>query len=183
MIVPAKQEGNEIGPDIPAGVEWIAARRNDDGTYTLTLRPEYLEAQRAAETLALKKATRVAVAPRLAAGEMTQAELADVAPVFDPWETATAYATGDVVSYDGSLWECRQGHTSQPDWTPDAVLALWQRYRGSDEPAEVTAWAPATPYAVDERVTYNGTTYRCLQAHTSQVGWEPPNVPALWAAE
>src|ERR1700722_2038412 len=22
--------------------------------------------------------------------------------------------------------------------------------------------------------------YKCLQAHTSQVGWEPPNVPALW---
>ena len=22
--------------------------------------------------------------------------------------------------------------------------------------------------------------YKCIQAHTSQVGWEPPNVPALW---
>ena len=22
--------------------------------------------------------------------------------------------------------------------------------------------------------------YKCLQAHTSQVGWEPPAVPALW---
>jgi chitinase len=22
--------------------------------------------------------------------------------------------------------------------------------------------------------------YRCLQSHTSLVGWEPPNVPALW---
>ena len=27
---------------------------------------------------------------------------------------------------------------------------------------------------------YGGHTYKCLQAHTSQVGWEPPNVPALW---
>ncbi|WP_390891272.1 carbohydrate-binding protein [Dactylosporangium roseum] len=24
--------------------------------------------------------------------------------------------------------------------------------------------------------------HRCLQAHTSQVGWEPPNVAALWSA-
>ncbi len=41
-------------------------------------------------------------------------------------------------------------------------------------------WAPNTAYAVGDTVTYNGVTYRCLQAHTSQVGWEPPNVPALW---
>ena len=28
----------------------------------------------------------------------------------------------------------------------------------------------------------NGHLYRCQQAHTSQSGWEPENVPALWAA-
>ena len=43
------------------------------------------------------------------------------------------------------------------------------------------AWAPNTAYAVNDTVTYNSVTYKCLQAHTSQVGWEPPNVPALWA--
>src|SRR6185436_10001287 len=42
------------------------------------------------------------------------------------------------------------------------------------------AWAPNTAYAVGALVTYGGHTYKCLQAHTSQVGWEPPNVPALW---
>jgi len=31
-------------------------------------------------------------------------------------------------------------------------------------------------------VSYNGHNYQCLQAHTSLVGWEPPNVPALWQA-
>jgi len=42
------------------------------------------------------------------------------------------------------------------------------------------AWAPNTAYAVGALVTYGGHTYKCIQAHTSQVGWEPPNVPALW---
>lgn len=32
----------------------------------------------------------------------------------------------------------------------------------------------------DDNVMYDGTEYSCLQAHTSQTGWEPPNVPALW---
>ena len=42
------------------------------------------------------------------------------------------------------------------------------------------AWAPNTAYAVNDTVTYSGSTYTCIQAHTSLVGWEPPNVPALW---
>ncbi len=42
------------------------------------------------------------------------------------------------------------------------------------------AWAPNTAYAVNDTVTYSGSTYTCLQAHTSLVGWEPSNAPALW---
>ncbi|MEV0582333.1 M4 family metallopeptidase [Nonomuraea sp. NPDC050310] len=43
-----------------------------------------------------------------------------------------------------------------------------------------TTWQTWTPYAVGATVTYEGVSYRCLQAHTSLPGWEPPNVPALW---
>ncbi|KOP65840.1 sugar-binding protein [Bacillus sp. FJAT-18019] len=42
------------------------------------------------------------------------------------------------------------------------------------------AWTPNTAYEVNDTVTYSGSTYTCLQAHTSLVGWEPSNVPALW---
>ncbi|MGG3280447.1 carbohydrate-binding protein [Paenibacillus solani] len=42
------------------------------------------------------------------------------------------------------------------------------------------AWTPNTAYAVNDTVTYSGSTYTCLQAHTSLEGWEPSNVPALW---
>ena len=42
------------------------------------------------------------------------------------------------------------------------------------------SWAADKAYAVDDRVRYNFTLYKCVQAHTSQIGWEPPNVPALW---
>ncbi|MEU3459291.1 carbohydrate-binding protein [Streptomyces sp. NPDC006733] len=41
-------------------------------------------------------------------------------------------------------------------------------------------WAPGTAYQAGQQVTYGGATYRCVQAHTSMAGWEPPNVPALW---
>jgi hypothetical protein len=38
-------------------------------------------------------------------------------------------------------------------------------------------------YAVGNLVTYGGATYRCIQAHTSQVGWEPPNTASLWTLQ
>ncbi|WP_410636390.1 carbohydrate-binding protein [Amycolatopsis sp. cmx-4-83] len=45
-----------------------------------------------------------------------------------------------------------------------------------------TSWAVGTTYAAGARVTYGGGGYVCLQGHTAQPGWEPPNVPALWRA-
>ncbi|MFB4271296.1 lytic polysaccharide monooxygenase [Nonomuraea sp. GTA35] len=41
-------------------------------------------------------------------------------------------------------------------------------------------WRAGTAYRVGDRVTYNGLTYECTQAHTALTGWEPPNVAALW---
>ena len=35
-------------------------------------------------------------------------------------------------------------------------------------------------YAVGDRVRYEDKLYKCVQAHTSQIGWEPPVTPALW---
>jgi protocatechuate 3,4-dioxygenase beta subunit len=41
-------------------------------------------------------------------------------------------------------------------------------------------WQAGRTYAAGDTVTYGGSTYRCIQGHTAQVGWEPPNVPSLW---
>lgn len=41
-------------------------------------------------------------------------------------------------------------------------------------------WEPDKAYAVDERVRHNDKLYRVVQAHTSQFGWEPDVVPALF---
>lgn len=41
-------------------------------------------------------------------------------------------------------------------------------------------WESNKSYNADERVTYNGLLYRCVQAHTSQDTWTPDAVPALW---
>jgi hypothetical protein len=41
------------------------------------------------------------------------------------WAVGTAYSVGDVVTYQGAEYECRQAHTAITGWTPAAVPALW----------------------------------------------------------
>lgn len=42
------------------------------------------------------------------------------------------------------------------------------------------AWAADTVYTSNIRIRYVEKLYRCVQAHTSQEGWEPDKTPALW---
>ena len=41
-------------------------------------------------------------------------------------------------------------------------------------------WADETTYEVGDRVKYEDTLYKCVQAHTSQADWTPDLTPALW---
>lgn len=75
--------------------------------------------------------------------------------------------TPGVLNYDGRIWEILETST-QPD-TPET----------SEQPA-VPAWKPGIVVNPGQKYTHNGTTYEVVQAHTTQAGWEPPAVPALW---
>ena len=41
-------------------------------------------------------------------------------------------------------------------------------------------WKASIAYTVGYKAQHIGKLWRCRQAHTSQEGWEPENVPALW---
>ena len=41
-------------------------------------------------------------------------------------------------------------------------------------------WASCMDYSAGYKVQRGGRLWRCVQAHTSQNGWEPENTPALW---
>lgn len=42
-------------------------------------------------------------------------------------------------------------------------------------------WAYPIAYTVGQIRRYNGTLYKCVQAHTSQADWAPPAAPSLWS--
>lgn len=41
-------------------------------------------------------------------------------------------------------------------------------------------WKPKVNYVAGQRRNFDGVLYRCLQNHTSQVGWEPNVAVSLW---
>jgi hypothetical protein len=47
--------------------------------------------------------------------------------------------------------------------------------------AAIPAWAPFVSYQAGDLVTFEGATYRVLEAHTSLPGWEPTKLPNLFA--
>ena len=48
------------------------------------------------------------------------------------------------------------------------------------EQPDTPAWQPGVAVNPGQKYTHNGDTYEVIQAHTTQAGWEPPAVPALW---
>lgn len=41
-------------------------------------------------------------------------------------------------------------------------------------------WDVNVEYAKDDVRRYDSKLWRCVQGHTSQIGWEPPNAASLW---
>lgn len=123
----------------------------------------------------------------------------DGTPVWcQPVGAFDAWPVGAVVAHAGKRW--RNALSKVNVWEPgaDGPVPTWEDITPPppDDPGdsgqtppvdtdpdpepEVPAWAPGAAYPVGHLVTHGGATYRCAQAHTSQTGWEPPAVPALW---
>ncbi|WP_130811395.1 carbohydrate-binding protein [Olsenella sp. Marseille-P4559] len=115
-------------------------------------------------------------------------DLAEIAPaIYQAWMgDGHAYASGERVSYDGTLYTCLQAHTSQADWSPTAAASLWARTLeagNADTPtSEVPEWVQpdsTNPYAQGARVKHGGKVWESTVANNV---WEPgaTGTEALW---
>lgn len=93
------------------------------------------------------------------------------------WTAGTTYKTGDVITYNYSLYRVIQGHTSQSDWTPDIVPALFVRVYKGEVPSSgdaISEWVQPTgahdAYQANDVVTHSGVTWRSTVDNNV---WEP----------
>jgi hypothetical protein len=62
-----------------------------------------------------------------------------------------------------------------------AVDAAGNRSTGSfTVTVRVAAWKTGVSYSIGQLAVYQGTTWKCIQAHRSQSDWTPARTPALW---
>ncbi|WP_312098972.1 carbohydrate-binding protein [Corynebacterium dentalis] len=103
---------------------------------------------------------------------------------------AKMYRKGAIVRWNGKVWQSMTDQLNS--WEPGAAGVysfIWTDITPATTP---TGTAPdgtqANPYpfkaglnlTVGQYVTYNGSTYKVIQAHTTQDGWNPPAVPSLF---
>ena len=82
-------------------------------------------------------------------------EAETVTALFPDWETDKAYAVGDRVKFNELLYRCVQAHTSQADWTPDVVPALWVRTSTEEWPEWIQPTGAHDAYSKGDKVSHN----------------------------
>ncbi|MFF3217189.1 carbohydrate-binding protein [Streptomyces sp. NPDC002886] len=110
----------------------------------------------------------------------------------EPGDSGGSYISGSQAQgvTSGGSGNCSSGGTTffQPLNPILSAYGLTLKVTGTDpgpgpgpgDPEPGGTWKAGSVYAAGATVTYGGASYRCIQGHQAQTGWEPPVVPALW---
>lgn len=101
--------------------------------------------------------------------------------LFPSWAVGTSYTLGVRVRYGEKLYKCVQAHTSQSDWTPDAIPALWTEVA---PPGEIPVWKQPTgaqdAYMTGDKVWYPDVNTTVYESTIDNNVWSPTDYPKGW---
>lgn len=101
---------------------------------------------------------------------MTDEEALEHKVLFKLWQPGLEYQKDEKVRYGDNLYQCIQPHTSQADWMPPAVPALWRAFSLAEYPEWVQPLGAHDAYGKGDTVTHNGKKWTSeLDGNT----WEP----------
>jgi hypothetical protein len=104
------------------------------------------------------------------ADTLQDADALEVIELFPEFQAGTEYKVGDRVRYFNLLYKCVQAHTSQPDWTPDVVPALWTVVSVEEWPEWTMSTGAQDSYKMGDKVSHNGKHWESI---TDNNVWEP----------
>lgn len=128
-----------------------------------TQKDQMIEERRKREVLqarqaSIEVATSITFVTLAETGTIDEETATEHIDLFSPWAEGIAYEMGNIRSYEGELYRCVQAHTSQSDWTPDKVPALWVKI--GDPAVEFPEWSQPVgahdAYAKGDKVSYGG---------------------------
>lgn len=101
-----------------------------------------------------------------ASASLSDTDALQAVELFPHWATDTAYAVGDRVSYDGTLYKARQAHTSQSIYPPNIVPALWEVVAPEgkgDSPDNPIEYDQSMAIEKDKFYIENDVIYLCIR--------------------
>ena len=114
----------------------------------------------------------------------SSAEAAEYIKRYPEYAAGKQYQPGEVVRYNGKLYLIVQAHTSQADWLPSAVPALYtpievigKAVDGSDIKEFKQPTGAHDAYHVGDKVRYNGKVYESLIDNNA---YSPGTYPQGW---
>lgn len=109
----------------------------------------------------------------LTSDELSEQQKEKFLHIFPLWQSGQEFEVGNKVVFDGNVYEVIQAHTSQSDWLPSEVPALYkvfyQRTAEGDDGDEVEVipdWVQPTgshdAYNIGDKVMFEGKAYQSV---------------------
>lgn len=128
-------------------------------------------------------ATKKATERLLFYSDLSKEDKSSLLSVYDVWTTGVSYKAGDLVRYDGELYEVIQPHTSQADWLPSGVASLYKvaTPKGEGGAEVIPDFKQPTgahdAYKKGDKVRFNGKIYKSLIENNA---YSPSAYPQGW---
>lgn len=116
-----------------------------------------------------------------ASASLPDADAIEAVGLFPAWAVGVAYSVGERVQYDGKLYKVVQAHTSQADWTPPTIPALFTEVA---KPGEIPVWKQPTgaqdAYNKGDKVWYPDVNTTVYESVIDSNVWSPNDYPQGW---
>lgn len=110
--------------------------------------------------------------------ELSEDELIEMIDLYELYEVGKSYIVGDVFKYNDKLYKVIQPHTSQADWLPNELPALYLNLLPDNI---IPEWIQPTgshdSYNIGDKVIFEGMVYESLIDGNT---WSPTDYPQGW---
>ena len=110
--------------------------------------------------------------------ELDENELLEMIDLYESYQVGKSYKVDDIFKYEGKLYKVIQEHTSQEDWVPSELPALYLNLMPENV---IPEWVQPTgshdAYNVGDKVIYEGEVYESIIDSNT---WSPTDYPQGW---
>ena len=113
---------------------------------------------------------------------LTDEEAVNVIELYMPWKSGEVVAVDDMRRDEGKLYRCLQTHTTQDDWHPASVPALWVEIAPAGEYREIKDNMLSTEAFALGEIGWYQTKDNLYKSLIDANVYTPASYPAGWEA-